>query len=260
LRRTAPKMEIFADTGTSFILGILTPLTAVCVLPLYPGFLSYLANQLKGKKADRKTYALFGLVAALGVLAFMSVIGLIFTTIFQVSLTNVIGIISPIAFGVLLIISLMMIFDVDFTKVIPAAKMPKLSKNPMASAFTFGFFFGAIVIPCNPALIAAFFALSTTATQFASNIISFIAFGLGLGFPLLLFSLLSSAKSTSVINFLTKYKKPINLVFGVFMLMVSMYYLLCVFSLLGDAKLAADLCRPLSLIFSKFVEFGSGLL
>jgi hypothetical protein len=30
-------MQILIDLGSTFLLGLLTPLTAVCVLPLYPG-------------------------------------------------------------------------------------------------------------------------------------------------------------------------------------------------------------------------------
>jgi len=162
-------VNIFTDIGISFVLGVLTPLTAVCILPLYPAFLTYLSNQLSGKSSDRKTYALFGLIAVVGVVTFMMLIGLVFTTILQTSLTTVVTIISPIAFGILFIISLLLIFNIDFTKFIPAAHTPKISKNPLVSAFAFGFFFGAIVLPCNPGFIAAFFARATTTPEFLAN-------------------------------------------------------------------------------------------
>ena len=44
-------VSVFADFLTSFVLGLLTPLTAVCVLPLYPGFLAYLSNKLSGNES-----------------------------------------------------------------------------------------------------------------------------------------------------------------------------------------------------------------
>ena len=51
-------MVTFADFGSSFVLGLLTPLTAVCVLPLYPGFLSYLASHI-GVEGEESKYRPF---------------------------------------------------------------------------------------------------------------------------------------------------------------------------------------------------------
>jgi cytochrome c-type biogenesis protein len=47
-------LNLFVNLGTSFFLGLITPLTAVCVLPLYPGFITYLANQLSPDKTTKK--------------------------------------------------------------------------------------------------------------------------------------------------------------------------------------------------------------
>ena len=90
-------MTLLADLAESFVLGVLTPLSAVCVLPLYPGFLAYLSSRLSGEIANRKTILKIGLSVTIGVISFMFLIGLVFTTLLQVSLTQVIGIVSPIA-------------------------------------------------------------------------------------------------------------------------------------------------------------------
>ncbi len=167
-------MSLIGNFFASFILGLLTPLTAVCVLPLYPGFLAYLANQSsKDKKVNKKQYALFGLLITLGVIIFMLLLGLIFTTFLQKSLTNVVGIISPIAFGILGFFSLLLIFNVDFGKFIPRLKTPT-SKHPTIKALSYGFFFGAIVLPCNPAFIGAFFARALIINNFSSIMLNFL--------------------------------------------------------------------------------------
>lgn len=221
-------MEFLSDLSTAFVLGLLTPLTAACVLPLYPGFLAYLSNQLSGKESDRKVLALFGVVIAFGVILFMLLMGLLFTTILQVSLTRVIGVISPAAFFILVIISLLLIFDVDLSRFLPKIHAPP-AENPLARALTFGFFFGAIVIPCNPLFIAALFARTISTMSYLENLLSFLSFGLGMGFPLMAFSLISTASSTAVIGYLTKYKRVINLSAGAIMLVISVYYLVFVF-------------------------------
>jgi len=220
-----------ADFGTAYVLGLLTPLTAVCVLPLYPAFLAYLAGKL-GDKENRKYLVTFGAIVTLGVILFMFLLGLVFTTLLEVSLTNVIGIISPIAFGILAIISVLLIFDVEIGKFIPRPNVPVM-KNPLFDAFVYGFFFGAIVVPCNPLFIAALFTRSIAGMGFIANMLNFVAFGMGIGTPLLVFSGISAAKSSAIINILTKHKSWINRIAGVLMLAASIYYLVFVFRVLG---------------------------
>ncbi|WP_445475578.1 cytochrome c biogenesis CcdA family protein [Methanococcoides methylutens] len=221
-------VAFLADLFLSFTLGLLTPLTAVCVLPLYPAFLAYLSNQLSGEEKNKRLPLIFGLVISAGVILFMSLLGLIFTTLLQVSLTNVVGIISPIAFGILFIISLLLIMDYDIGKFLPRTNIAG-DRNPLITAFLYGFFFGAIVVPCNPAFIAALFAKSLTSMGFIENFLNFVAFGIGISFPLLVFSAISTAKSKSIISFLIKYKRKINLSAGIIMLVISVYYLIFVF-------------------------------
>ena len=225
-------MELLGKLGESFGLGLATPLGAVCVLPLYPGFLVYLSNQLPGRKNSRYTILFFGLIITGGVILFMTFLGLIFTTVLEVSLTNVIGIASPIAFGILFFISLLLIFNVDVSRFLPKVHSP-ITKNPWLSAFAFGFFFGAIVIPCNPAFIAVLFTRTFSAVNFLENILQFLFFGIGIAFPLLVLAAISTAASEVIVNFLTKYRRIINLIAGVAMLGVSVYYLVFVFRIFG---------------------------
>ncbi len=224
-------LGFLSDISTAFVLGLLTPLTAVCVLPLYPGFLAYLSNQVH-KGSDRKTIALFGLIVTSGVILFMLLLGLIFTTFLQVSLTGVIGIVSPVAFSILIIISLLLIFDIDTGKFLPKARLPA-ARNPMLKALLYGFFFGAIVVPCNPLFIAALFARTISTIGFLGNVLNFLSFGFGMAFPLLAFSLISTASSTSVIGYLTKYRRVINVSAGILMLVISLYYMIFVFRVFG---------------------------
>ncbi|MBR9675390.1 cytochrome C biogenesis protein [Candidatus Woesearchaeota archaeon] len=215
----------------SFLGGLLAPLGAVCVLPLYPGFLAYLAGQIESGDSKYKILKL-GLIVSLGVISSMFLIGLVFSAILRSSLTNVIGVISPIAFGLLAIISVLLIFNVDIGRFFPKIHAP-ITKNPYRSSFVFGFFFGAIVLPCNPASLALLFAVSTSTISFLNNLLNFLFFGIGMALPLLVLAALSSTKSGVVISFLTLHKKRINLVAGLLMLGVSLYYLIFVFKIFG---------------------------
>lgn len=230
-------VALLADLGASFVLGLLTPLTAACVLPLYPGFLSYLSSRLP-EGAERETYALTGAAVVGGVLTFMLLVGLLFTTVFQVSLTGVVSTVSPAAFALLGLVGVALLLDVDAEGIVPTVDPPSLG-TPLRDAYGFGFFFGAIVLPCNPGFIAAFFSRSLLIASPATNILSFLSFGLGIGAPLLVFSLASLQWSEAVIGTITRHKTAINRVSGSIMLAVALYYLVVVFAVLGPGPAAA---------------------
>ena len=226
-------MEQLVLLWEAFLLGLATPLGAICVLPIYPGFLVYLSSQISGAETSRKTIFLFGVIITSGVILFMLLLGLVFTTILQVSLTNIVQIVSPIAFGILFIISLVLIYigirglvtgrEIDIWRFLPKGRAPVVG-NPWMTAFLYGFFFGAIVVPCNPGFIAILFARAVSTVDFAQNVLRFLLFGLGVGFPLLVLAGVSSAATDAIINFLTKHGKWVNLIAGLIMLGISFYY------------------------------------
>ncbi|MHC3438671.1 cytochrome C biogenesis protein [Natrialbaceae archaeon A-gly3] len=208
-----------------FLIGIATPLTAACVLPLYPAFLGYLASV--GERGHSVTL-LGGLVVA-GVLSFMALVGVVFTLVLGSSVSVAVESVSPVAFLALAAVGLVLLVDPSGFSRLPAVEPPH-SKSPRLSAFGYGFFFGAIVIPCNPGLIALFFA--RTPVLFDSHLESmagFLAFGLGIGAPLLAFAVLSEPFSRQVTRTLARYSDPINRGVGAVLVGVSAYYLTVVF-------------------------------
>jgi cytochrome c-type biogenesis protein len=159
-------------------------------------------------------------------------LGLIFTTILNTSLTIVTEIVSPIAFAILGIISLFLIFNINFETYLPSFRSPRF-KDPLKNAFSFGFFFGAIVLPCNPGYIAVFLAEATLFSSPVSSLGNFLLFGIGMGAPLFAFTVLSAGKSQKIIGFLKHHEKRINQVSGLIMLAISLYYLVYVFEIVN---------------------------
>ncbi len=221
---------VLGELSTSFLLGLATPLTALCVIPLYPSFISYLSKQLDGD-TDQKTYLFFGLLVVAGVISFMLALGLVFSTLLQASLTSVIEIVSPVAFAVLGLMGIAMMLDLDFQSYLPSKRTPEF-ENPLVNAYGFGFFFGAIIIPCNPAFIATFFARAFLFETPVTSFLNFMSFGLGIGFPLLAFSVISQSKSQEVIKTLQKHSSIIHRGSGLVMMVISLYYLIKVFNVL----------------------------
>ena len=213
-----------------FLLGIATPLTAACVIPLYPAFVSYLASTGGGDDDGRgPPVALLGGLIVAGVLAFMTVTGVVFTFVFQESVNRVVEDVSPIAFGILAIVGSVLLVDPNGFSRVPTFEPPQ-SRYPALSAVSYGFFFGAIIIPCNPATISLFFARTPVLYDtHVESMLGFLSFGLGIGAPLLAFAIVSEPFSQRVTRTLAGYSSQINRTTGAILLVVAAYYLLFVF-------------------------------
>jgi cytochrome c-type biogenesis protein len=222
-------VDPLSAAGISFLAGLLAPLGAVCVLPLYPGYLAWLANQA-GEGTDRTLLFRFSLVVTAGIIFSFFVVGFIFTWLLRSSLSAAIGILSMVAFVFLAGASICLIGDVDLSRIIPSPKMLH-PVGPYRNALLFGLFFGLIMLPCNPAPIILLFALSVNAVDVLENLIILIAFCIGIAIPVLLISLIPAATNYRLVRFLTTNRRGINVVCGLFMLVLALYYLVWVFHL-----------------------------
>jgi len=212
--------ELWPILTESFSLGFGTPLTAVCVIPLYPGFLAYLSRQ----NESAPSVARLGVLVALGVISFMGILGLVFTTWLQESLTGVVETVSPVAFGLLALFSLALIADFHPQSRLPSVEPPQ-TRYPSLSAFAYGAFFGAIVLPCNPGFIGIFFSRFLLFADPVVNMARFLAFGVGMATPLLGFAVVSEPWRDRVIGALTTHRRGVDLVTGLVMFVVAAYYL-----------------------------------
>jgi cytochrome c-type biogenesis protein len=219
--------NLIATIAEFWALGIFTAVTAFCVIVLYPAFLARLARQVAQRPDAHDNARLLGMMGVLvsaGVITFMALIGLIFTYTLGESLEFVISVVSPIAFGFLFVVGLLLMFNVKTSRQV----RPPRIKNPYVSAYVYGLLFGAVVIPCNPGVIALAFARASV-IPVAERMAAFLAFGIGIATPLLVFSLVSRAASRWLLNWLVDHKVIINRVAGAFMAAVAAYYLLFVF-------------------------------
>jgi cytochrome c-type biogenesis protein len=216
------------NVANSYALGLATPLSAVCVIPLYPAFLAFLSNQ--GEAAP--SVARLGLLVAAGVLAFMTALGLVFTTLLETSLVRVVGVVSPVAFAVLAVFGVVLAADLHPQSRLPTVEPPQ-TRYPSLSAFVYGGFFGAIVLPCNPGFIAVFLSRALLFSDPASGLANFGAFGVGMATPLLAFAFVSEPWQHRVLGFLTGHRRTVNAVTGVVLTAVSLYYLVAVFEVLA---------------------------
>jgi cytochrome c-type biogenesis protein len=225
---TGPDVSLLSEAVTSYTLGLATPLSAVCVVPLYPAFLAFLSNQ----DEDAPSIATLGVLVALGVIAFMAAVGVLFTTVLETSLTGVVELVSQPAFALLALLGVALLLDLHPQSRLPSAEPPQ-TRYPSLSAFAYGAFFGAIVLPCNPGFISVFFARAFLFSDPLNSMANFLAFGVGMATPLVAFALVSEPWRERVLDLLTDNRRLVNAATGAVLLGISVYYLLFVFEVAG---------------------------
>lgn len=223
-------MTVLIGLIEMFLIGLGTPLTAVCVIPLYPAFVAYLGS-VGGEDRVRSSPLALGLMVFAGVLAFMTAVGVVVSFVLVASIEGFVGIVSPVAFTLLLAIGLIMLADREFFARVPQIEPPQ-TRYPAITAFGYGFFFGAIIIPCNPGLIALAFSRNPVLfdTQLES-FLGFLLFGVGIGVPLFGLAIASESFGRRLTTWIATHSTGVNRVTGVILVGVSLYYLLVVFQL-----------------------------
>ena len=200
---------MFPELIEFFGLG-LAATSSPCVLPLYPGFLAYLAasgQQLEGRRGT----GLLGLFVLAGVLTVMIALGLLIAAL-RAAVGSVIVFITPLAGLLIIVLGVLLLFDRNVFARIPQARIPAL-RSPFASAYVYGLLYGPIAFPCSGPFLVTAIALSID-----SVLIDFIAFGLGFGVPLLALSLLARAQQRRITQLLTRHSRAFNLLAGVILI------------------------------------------
>jgi cytochrome c biogenesis protein CcdA len=175
---------MWGELITAFGLGSGAILTNVCLLPLYPGLIAFLAGTANSEKAQRASRWL-GLVVLLGILSMMLVIGLLLTLV-QASFGQVLPVLLPVLYVLVIVFGLAMFFGFNPFARLSVSQSPVLS-NPYLTAYVYGLLLGPMTLPCTgPIITAAFLRSAVGADAFAGEMLYFLAFGLGFGWPLVL--------------------------------------------------------------------------
>ena len=200
----------------SFLLGLLAS-TSPCVLPLYPGFLSYLSGQ---NEMGRQRYFL-GLFVLAGVLSMMLALGSLIALL-AVPIGRVLVYIIPLADLLILIMGILLLTNHNPFKTLPQTQITALH-HPFYNAYTYGLLYGPITIPCSGPLVVSIFALSFTAGEAFSQLWVFLWFGIGLGVPLLMLSLLSATLQRQLTTFFARHSRTVNILGGLILIGVALY-------------------------------------
>jgi cytochrome c-type biogenesis protein len=205
----------------AFVLGNGAILTNVCILPLYPGLVAFLAGNLQNSGHKGATKWL-GLLVLAGVLVLMLALGLLLFLL-QRSFSTILPVLLPLIYGVVVLLGILMLMGYNPFNRLASAQTPAL-RNPYLAAFVYGLLLGPMTLPCaGPLVISAFLLGAGSVAQLADSLTYFLAFGLGFGWPLVLLPLAAAPFQRHFTRWLTGNHRRLTRVSGLLLLAIGIF-------------------------------------
>ena len=202
-----------------------------CVLPLYPGFLAYLANNA-AKPNGTVNVRYLGVAALGGALTMTLLLGALLASLIEI-LGHAPPIIAPLGAMVTLLMGLLLLFEINPFAHIPVLTAPVIGSTPHTGAFLYGLLFGPMIIPCAGPLVISIFTLSLGVAGFVEQILFFFIFGLGFGLPLLVLALLPQSLSGGLMRQVTRHSTLISRLSGILLIAFGIWNLRANWALLS---------------------------
>jgi cytochrome c-type biogenesis protein len=206
-------MEALAGT---FFLGVASA-ASPCLLPLYPAFLAMMATR-RGDQS-RGGMALLGTAVVLGVVTALVIVGLIVTAV-SVSLSGLLAWVVPISTVVLVVLGVLLILGRNPFAALVTMRLPMV-RHPLTQAYVYGLMFGPVALPCAGPFIVALLAISIGIEETSARVLSFVAFGFGLGAPLIVLSIIGATRARSLTTRLAQHHVAIGRVAGVLLIVAA---------------------------------------
>jgi cytochrome c-type biogenesis protein len=220
----------------AFVAGLVSFLSP-CVLPIIPGFLSYLAGtSLEAGNSRKKDIFLSSLFFVLGFSIVFAVLGVLLNTVLQ-----------SVAYGVQIWLSrfgglLVILFGLYLTGLIKISYLDRPHTfsvktgihSKHVTAFLFGLAFAAGWTPCVGAALGAILGIATS--QPGSAFVLLLAYALGLGAPFLVIGFFASQASV-IIDRYSRFLKYVNVAFGILLIMLGVFIFTGNLSLLANFEL-----------------------
>ena len=205
----------------AFLLGNAAILGNVCVLPLYPGLIAFLAGNMQHGRI-RQGGVLLGASVLAGVLAVMIALGFVLFAIGQ-SFSRILPWLLPVIYGLVIILGVAMLLGRNPFARLSTAHVPMLS-NPYAASFLYGGLLAPMTLPCTgPVIIGAFVLGVGSAAALGESLLYFVAFGLGFGWPLLVLPLVAMPLQRGITRWLTGNAQVLGRLAGALLLAIAAF-------------------------------------
>lgn len=204
-----------------FLLGNASILTNVCLLPLYPGLIAFLAGNAENDRVKIATGWL-GLMVLAGVLSMMVLVGFLLSLL-QSSFGAVLPWLLPIIYVLVILLGLLMLFGFNPFNRLSSLQAP-VFKNPFASAYAYGLLLGPMTLPCTgPIILSAFLLGAGNTGELLNGLAYFLAFGLGFGWPLVVLPLFALPLQRRATGWLTQNYKYLTQASGLLLVGIGVF-------------------------------------
>ena len=178
---------------TTFLLGI-GAAASPCLLPLYPGFLAYLAG--RGADGARRSPLVLAFAVVAGVLTAVIVVAIVVSAL-ALPLAGFLSFVVPATTVVLVLLGLVMLAGRNPFARITTIQMPVV-RRPVGQAYVYGLLMGPIAIPCSGPFLIALLGISVGLVDSGARIASFVVFGLGFCVPLIVLAMIGAARGQAL--------------------------------------------------------------
>lgn len=103
---------------------------------------------------------------------------------------------------------------------LPGTTVPIVA-NPFGQAYLYGLMLGPLALPCAGAFALSLIAYSVGLAETVPRIVTFVAYGLGFGLPLVLLSLLAGARREQIVRLVIRHHRVIEIVGGILLVGVG---------------------------------------
>ena len=168
----------------------------------------------------RQKYFL-GLFVLAGVLTMMLALGGLIALL-AIPVGSVLVYLLPVADLLIFLLGILLLLNFNSFKTLPQIQLP-VFRHPYGNAYVYGLLYGPIALPCSGPLVVSIFALSFTMGEAFKQLWIFLWFGLGLGVPLLILSLLSGALQRQLTALFAQHSRIVNFIGGLLLVGVAIY-------------------------------------
>jgi len=202
---------------TTFALGVAAA-ASPCLLPLYPGFLAYLAGN-RGASAGGRSAVLLGLVVAAGVLTAVTIAGVMVSAL-ALPLSGILSFLVPATTVILVGLGLLMLAGRNPFARMASVQVPVI-RHPAGQAYVYGLLMGPVAIPCAGPFLVALLAISVGLIDAGARVGSFLVFGLGFCLPLILLAALGAARGQAVAKAIVRHHDVVLRVSGALLIVAA---------------------------------------
>lgn len=204
----------------AFVLGNGAILTNVCLLPLYPGLIAFLAGT--ATEGERRASGWLGLLVLAGVLTLMTLVGLALFLL-NASFGGLLPWLLPAIYGVVIVLGALMLLGINPFARLAGTSAPLVESRAL-SAYLYGLLLGPMTLPCTgPIVLSAFLVGAGSAGALADGLLYFLVFGLGFGWPLVLLPLLALPLQRRATGWLTRRYGLLTRLSGVLLLAIGAF-------------------------------------